>query len=238
MSMQTEYNPIWMDSAHRASSDGCFGSARRKKLIMKLHLPIRFCLGAAFVLLFAVAPALARGPKPPSPLPQPAPRASRSEPARPAARPAQNQEHIPQWMASHSNLPLAEQQRALEDLPGFHELPPQTQQHYRDQLARFNSMNSQQRARMLERNEALEHMTPPQRQQWNSAMQQLSTLSAPRRQVVVRAILDLREMPPNQRQSTLNSPAFRDQFSGSEFSMLSTILTAEPYIPHPLTPAP
>ena len=235
--MQTEYNPTWMDSTRRASPVRCFASARRKKLIMKLHLPIRFCLGTAFVLLFAAAPALARGPKP-YPPPQPAPRASRSELGRPAARPVQNQEHIPQWMASHSNLPLAEQQRALEDLPGFHELPPQTQQHYRDQLARFNSMTPQQRARMLERNEALEHMTPPQRQQWNSAMQQLSTLPAPRRQVMVRAILDLREMPSEQRQSTLNSPAFRAQFSDRELSMLSTILTAEPYIPHPLTPAP
>ena len=236
--MQLEYGPIWKDSARKSSPVRCCGSARRKALIMKLHLPIRFCLGTAFVLLFAAAPALARGPKPPSPPPQPAPRASRSEPPRAAAGPAQNQEHIPQWMANHSNLPLAEQQRALEELPGFHELPPQTQQHYRDQLARFNSMTPQQRARMLERNEALEHMTPPQRQQWNSAMQQLSTLPAPRRQVVVRAILDLREMPPNQRQSTLNSPAFRAQFSDRELSMLSTVLTAEPYIPHSLTPAP
>jgi hypothetical protein len=99
-------------------------------------------------------------------------------------------------------------------------------------------MTPQQRARMLERNEALEHMTPPQRQQWNSAMQQLSTLPAPRRQVVVRAILDLREMPSEQRQSTLNSPAFRAQFSERECFMLSTVLTAEPYIPHSLTPAP
>jgi hypothetical protein len=207
------------------------------ELIMKLHLPIRFCLGTAFVLLFAAAPALARGPKP-SPPPQPAPRASRSVPPRASAGPAQNEEHIPQWMANHSNLPLAEQQRALEDLPGFHELPPQTQQHYRDQLARLNSMTPQQRSRMLERNEALERMTPRQRQQWNAAMQQLSTLPNPRRLVLVRAILDLREMPSEQRQTTLDSPAFRAQFSGSEFSMLSTILTAEPYIPHPLTPAP
>jgi hypothetical protein len=55
---------------------------------------------------------------------------------------------------------------------------------------------------------------------------------------MTRVILDLREMPPEQRQLTLNSPAFRAQFSDSERAMLSTILTVEPYTPHPPVPAP
>ncbi len=99
-------------------------------------------------------------------------------------------------------------------------------------------MDPQQRARMLNRNEALERLTPPQRQQWRNAVEQLNTLPPPRRRVMVRAILDLREMPPDQRQLTLNSPAFRAQFSDPERTMLSTILTVEPYNPHPPAPAP
>src|SRR5947208_657654 len=42
-----------------------------------------------------------------------------------------NQEHLPQWMARHSEMPLAEQQKALESEPGFHDLPSETQQRLR-----------------------------------------------------------------------------------------------------------
>ena len=216
----------------------------RRELIMKLHLPIRFCLGPAFVLLFAAAPVFARGLKPPPP--PPAPKAQRAQPpntaARPepriAARPAENQEHLQQWMDHHSNLSLPQQQRALRNEPGFRDLPPQLQQHELDELARLYNMDPQQRARMLDRNEALERLTPPQRQQWRIAVEQLNTLPPDRRRVMTRVILDLREMPPDQRQLTLNSPAFRAQFSDGERTMLSTILTVEPYTPHPPAPAP
>ena len=182
---------------------------------MKLHLPIRPCLGVALVLLFAVAPAFARGLKPPPP--PPPPKVQRSEPPRAAARqepnivakPAENQEHLQQWMDHHSNLSLPDQQRALKNEPGFRELPPQVQQHELNELARLYNMDPQQRARMLDRNEALERLTPPQRQQWRIAVEQLNTLPPDRRRVMARVILDLREMPPDQRQLTLNSPAFR-----------------------------
>jgi Protein of unknown function (DUF3106) len=216
----------------------------RCELIMKLHLPIRFCLGSAFVLLSAAAPAFARGLKPPPPPPppkvqraQPPNTAARPEP-RIAAKPAENQEHLQQWMDHHSNLSLPDQQRALQNESGFRDLPPQVQQHELNELARLYNMDPQQRARMLNRNEALERLTPPQRQQWRIAVEQLNTLPPDRRRVMTRVILDLREMPPDQRQLTLNSPAFRAQFSDSERTMLSTILTVEPYTPHPPTPAP
>jgi hypothetical protein len=218
---------------------------------MKSHLPSRLFLGAAFMLLSAAVPALARSPR--SAPPPPAPRASRSEPPRAAARPetpaarpepniiarpAQNQEHMQQWMDHHSILSLPEQQRALENNPGFRELPRQLQQYELNELARLNNMDPQQRARMLNRNEALERMSPPQRQQYRDAVQRLNELPTPRRRDIVRAILDLREMPPDQRQQAINSPAFRAQFSDPERSMLSTILTVEPYTPHAPNPAP
>jgi len=146
-------------------------------------------------------------------------------------RPAQNQEHLAQWMDRHSSLSLADQQRALQNEPGFRELPAQVQQHYREELAHLNSMNPQQRQRMLERNEALGYMTQPQRQQWRSAVQELHGLPTPRRQLVARAILSLREMPPQQRQQVINSAAYRAQFSDGERSLLATIITVEPYSP-------
>ncbi|GGG83586.1 DUF3106 domain-containing protein [Edaphobacter dinghuensis] len=145
----------------------------------------------------------------------------------------QNQEHLEQWMNRHSNMPLAQQQRALENEPGFRQLPPQTQQHLRDRLTQLNGMPPDQRRRMIEHNEAIERLSPPQRQQVRGAMQQLGALPMDRRRMVARAFRDLREMPPAQRQATLNSDRFRGQFSDQERGTLQQLLDVEPLLPPP-----
>ena len=211
---------------------------------MKAQTPFRLALSAAALLLCIAVPSFARG-RGPAPAQEnvqterPVQRPNLRPPANPGAagRPGagQHQQHLAQWMENHRNLSLQDQQRALENEPGFHELPPQVQQRTRDELVRLYNMNPQQRQRMLDRNEVLERMSPPQRQQWRQAVQQLNSLPVPRRRMMARAILDLREMPPEQREQVINSPPFRSQFSDEERSTLSTLLTAEPYPP---TPAP
>lgn len=153
---------------------------------------------------------------------------------RQAAR-GQKQEHLDTWMSRHSNMPLAEQQRALENEPGFRQLPPQTQQHLRNRLTQLNNMPPEQRRRLIEHNEAIERLTPPQRQQWRGAMQQLGALPVDRRRMVAQAFRDLREMPPSQRQAVLNSDHFRGQFSPQEQGTLSQLLNIAPYLPPPHT---
>jgi hypothetical protein len=145
----------------------------------------------------------------------------------------QNNEHLAEWMDRHSNMPLEQQQRALQNEPGFHDLPPQTQQRMLDRLSRLNNMPPDQRRRILERNEVMEHLTPNQRQQVRGAMQQLGALPTDRRRVVARAFRDLRDMPPAQRQATLNSESFRSQFSDTERGTLSNLLAVEPLLPPP-----
>ena len=149
----------------------------------------------------------------------------------PGPGPKQNQEHLAQWMERHSNLPPAEQQRALENEPGFRDLPPPTQQRMRDRLTQLNNMSPEQRRRIIDRTEAMERLTPPQRQQVRGAMQQLGGLPEDRRRLVARAFRDLREMPQPQRQAILNSDRFRGQFSDQERSTLSSLLAVEPYLP-------
>ena len=121
---------------------------------------------------------------------------ARSRPAMNAQRPGPgprqgggkgNQEHLPQWMARHSDLSPAEQQRALENEPGFRDLPPQTQQRLRNQLAQLNNMSPEQRRRTVEHTEAMERLTPSQREQFRGAMQQYSGLPEDRRRLVARS---------------------------------------------------
>jgi hypothetical protein len=147
--------------------------------------------------------------------------------------PRQNQEHLAQWMNRHSNLPLADQQRALENEPGFRDLPPQTQQRMRDRLTQLNNMTPEQRSRIMQRTEDMEHLTPPQRQQVRGALSQYHELPEDRRRMVARAFRDLREMPPPQRQALMSSDRFRSQFSDQERNTLSNLLTVEPYLPVP-----
>ncbi|MGH9597636.1 MAG: DUF3106 domain-containing protein [Edaphobacter sp.] len=141
------------------------------------------------------------------------------------------QEHLAQWMDRHSNLSLADQQRALENEPGFRDLPPPTQQAMRNRLTQLNNMTPAQRQRTLERTEEMEHLSPPQRQQVRGALEQYRALPEDRRRMVARAFHDLREMPESQRQAILNSDRFRGQFSDQERGTLSNLLTVEPYLP-------
>lgn len=145
--------------------------------------------------------------------------------------PKPNQEHLAQWMDRHSNLPLADQQRALESEPGFRDLPSQTQQRMRDRLTQLNNMTPEQRQRILEHTEQMEHLTPPQRQQVRGALEQYRGLPEDRRRLVARAFRDLREMPQPQRQAILSSDRFRSQFSDQERTTISDLLAVEPYLP-------
>ncbi len=163
----------------------------------------------------------------------PRPAANAQHPAQGAKTlgPKPNQEHLAQWMERHNNLPLSDQQRALESEPGFRDLPPQTQQRMRDRLTQLNSMPPEQRRRILEHTERMEHLTPPQRQQVRGALDQYRGLPEDRRRLVARAFRDLREMPQPQRQAILNSDRFRGQFSDQERNTISDLLAVEPYLP-------
>lgn len=141
------------------------------------------------------------------------------------------QPHLAQWMETHRNLPLNQQQNALEREPGFRDLPAQTQQRMRERLTQLNNMPEEQRRRIMERTEAMEHLTLPQRQQVRGAMQQLGALPIDRRRAVAHAFRDLRELPSAQRQAALSSEHIRSQFSDAERGTLSSLMAVEPYLP-------
>ena len=143
-------------------------------------------------------------------------------------------DHLAQWMSHHRDMSLAQQQRALEQEPGFHDLPPETQQRMRSRLTELNNMSPERRGRLLARTEAMERLAPEQRQQVRSAMQQLASLPEDRRRLVARAFRDLRGLPPQQRQYAFNTdPRFTSTFSPHERATLGNLLVIEPYLPPP-----
>jgi hypothetical protein len=202
---------------------------------MNLLAPVRLCLAAAFALLLAGVPAWTQERKqlaPEAPPQRVEPRDQRQglrAPAGPQNSPLQRDGHLQRWMQNHSNLPLEQQERELQNQPGFRELPPQTQQNQLNTLRRLYYMNPQQRERILNRTEALERLAPAQRQQYRDAVQHWAMLPPPRRHMMASAVIELRELPPEQREAVLESPAYRAQFSPDERETLRTVLMAEPY---------
>jgi len=132
-------------------------------------------------------------------------------------------------MEAHRNLPLADQQRALENEPGFRNLAPDERQRLHDRLTQLNAMPAEQRQRVLERNEAMEKLAPPQRQQVRAAMGELGDLREDRRSAVSRTFYTLLRLPPDRRQAWLNSPQFRSQFSDRERETLNHLLAVQPF---------
>ena len=152
----------------------------------------------------------------------------RSQPLIRPNRPAQNQQHLNQWMEAHRNLPIDQQQRALQQEPGFNNLNPALQQRMHDRLNQLNSMAPAQRQRVLARTEAMERLTMPQRQQVSGALRQLGSLPPDRQRAVSRAFHATIDMPEPQRQAWLNSPQTHAQFTDSERATLGNLYSVAP----------
>ena len=136
-------------------------------------------------------------------------------------------EHLAEWMNAHRNLSPAQQQQALQNEPGFRELPPQTQQRYRERLAQLNAMDPARRAEILKLNEHMEGLSVDQRGQVRGAMQQLGALPPDQRHVVARSFNELRHMPPDQRGAAMSRIPLND----AQRSALNNLMTVEPMLP-------
>ena len=142
-------------------------------------------------------------------------------------------EHLAQWMNQHQSLSPEQQQSALEQEPGFHELPSQTQQRMHDRLAQLGAMSPEQRQRRLARTEAMERLTPDQRAEVRGAMGQLGSLPVDQRRVVARTFRSLRDLPPEQRLPAFNSGRFGPPLNEAQRGVLNHLLQVEPMLPAP-----
>jgi hypothetical protein len=159
--------------------------------------------------------------------------------SREVPRPPQaGQHHGGDWLRTHREQPLADQQRALQSDPQFRKLPPQQQQRLEQRLQHFNSLPPQEQQRRLNRIETWEHLTPQQKQQARHLATQWQQLPPQRRQMMKTAIGDLRAMPPDQRERVLDSDRFKNMFSDQERDMLRDttklpLAPAQPGVPRP-----
>ena len=146
-------------------------------------------------------------------------------------------EHLIDWMTQHSNLSLQQQQQALEQEPGFRDLPVETQQRYLNRLAQLGAMNPQRREQLLARNEVMGQLTPEQRAQVRGALGQLGALPQDQRRAVAETFRLLRDLSPDQRFAALNSGHGGPPLNPAQRSVLEDLLTVAPILPFPNRPS-
>ncbi len=122
-----------------------------------------------------------------------------------------------------------EQQRALEQEPGFSQLPAQQQANMRARLLQLNQMPPEQRQQTLNRIESMERLTPEQRQHITSTMGQLRALPQEQKQQVTRAFASVRQLPPDQREAAARG--YSAQMNPQQREAFGNLMQAEPYLP-------
>lgn len=142
------------------------------------------------------------------------------------------QEHLPQWMARHQNMPLTQQENQLRSMPGFNRLSPEQQQRAMNGLRSLDAKPPAERQRMMARQEMFERLSPEQRKNVRSSAQEMRSLPQDRQHQMTTAFNDLRRLPPNQRDAVLNSARFAHEFSPEERHVLGNLLSVEPYQPN------
>jgi hypothetical protein len=174
-----------------------------------------------------------------APPPESRPRASaagRNAQARPPYQAGQRANpgppHLGAWLQRHSNMSPADQTKALQNEPGFNQLPQQTQRQLVNRLRQIDNMPPAQRQLTVDRIEALEHLTPQMRDQVRASSDAMRTLPADRQRMVKKAFRDLSKDPPEQRTNIMASPQFQGQFTPQERGILSNLLSVEPYEPN------
>jgi hypothetical protein len=158
--------------------------------------------------------------------------ASGDQPPTPQAQAqAPQQRHGGDWLRRYKDVPIDQQEKALENDPQFRNMAPAMQEQLKQRLREFSAMTPEQQERVLQRMETWEHLTPDQKDQGRKLFQRLQQLPPDRKLMVQKAFQDLRRMTPEQRQERLGSEEFKRRFTDDERDLLTNVLKL------PLTPA-
>ncbi|HEX2329386.1 MAG TPA: DUF3106 domain-containing protein [Candidatus Angelobacter sp.] len=133
-----------------------------------------------------------------------------------------------EWLSTHKDLPLDQQEKALENDPAFKRLPPDRQAALKERLRKFNNLTPEQRDLTLQRMNYFSSLSKEQRQTVRDANQKLQALPPDRRVAIHKALRHLRQMDPQQRAQTMQSDRFKSTFSDQEQGILKELADINP----------
>jgi hypothetical protein len=135
---------------------------------------------------------------------------------RPSAPNHPGEAHAGDWLRKYQGLPPGEQERALQNDPGFRRMSPAQQQRLRPWLHYFASLPPREQQRIVGNMDRWAHLTPEQKQQAREVYGRMQHLPPNRRPLVRTAIRDLSGMPPERREEVINSNRFKRMFTPEE----------------------
>ena len=154
---------------------------------------------------------------------------------RPPQSNSESGHHAGQWLRRYKDVPLDQQEKALNNDPDFRKLPSERQDRLRQRLQRFSNLPPDEKQRTLRRMETWEHLTPEQKTEARGLFSQMRGLPPERRSAMRNAINALRAMPPDARRRAIDSGRF-SQFSPEEREMLKGASKLPLAPPEPETP--
>jgi hypothetical protein len=131
-------------------------------------------------------------------------------------QPHPGQRHAGDWLRRYKGLPPGEQDRALQNDPGFRRMSPEQQQRLRQQLHMFANLPPREQQRIVDNMDRWAHLTPEQKLQARAVFGRMQQLPLERRRMVRTAIRELSAMPPDQREQIIDSNRFKGMFSPQE----------------------
>jgi hypothetical protein len=102
-------------------------------------------------------------------------------------------------------------------------LPPQQQANLRERLDKYDKLPAAERARLNQMWNTFNSLPPEKQAIVTRQMQAFNSLPEARREDLKPVLQRLRRMPADRRDELLNSQAFKDRFSASEWRMLADI---------------
>jgi Protein of unknown function (DUF3106) len=148
--------------------------------------------------------------------------------------------HFGDWLRNHEKQSPADRLKALEQDPGFQNLPPDVKDRMRNRLQDFNNRPSEQQQQILQRMETFEHLSPDQQQKVRGMFRDFRNLPPERRRALNQGLRFLQDMPADQRQKAVDSDVFRSRFSDQERDLLRgmSAVGINPGAPPPNPPNP
>jgi len=131
-------------------------------------------------------------------------------------QPHAGQAHAGDWLRRYKGLPPKEQDRALQNDPGFRRMTSEQQKRLRQQLHYFASLPPQEQQRIVDNMDRWAHLTPEQKHQAREVFGRMQHILPERRPMVRTAIRNLSAMPPERREEVINSNRFQKMFSPEE----------------------
>ena len=130
---------------------------------------------------------------------------------------------FPPWFDDLAKMSPEDRKKALEDNPGFRQLPPERQEQVRQRLEDFSAISPERRAMMRDRWEIMSSLSEEGRQRVREVFPRWNHLPDDRRKAIGDEFRAMRGRTAADRERRFSDPEFQKNFSPTEQQLLKDL---------------